>query len=46
MNIEGYVRFNTDFEIFPDILSKSKLHSIFYTLASIHSSTVSGTSKI
>jgi p25-alpha len=35
MNFSGFIRFCKDFEIFPDIVSKSKLLRIFKTLAGI-----------
>ena len=39
MNLTSFIRFTKEFSIFPDILSKGKLLELFYTLASIHSST-------
>jgi hypothetical protein len=35
MNFERFTKFCHDFEVFPDLIAKSKLHSIFYTLANI-----------
>jgi hypothetical protein len=36
MNIIEFMKFCKLFAIFPDYISKSKLNSLFYTLASIH----------
>jgi len=40
MNFEQYSRFCKDFGIFPDLLPKSKILRIFYTLAQIYASTI------
>ena len=37
MNYESFVRFCSDFGIFPSIISKARLASYFYTLASLNS---------
>eukprot|EP01022_Parablepharisma_sp_SALTPOND_P020353 TRINITY_DN368_c4_g1_i1.p2 TRINITY_DN368_c4_g1~~TRINITY_DN368_c4_g1_i1.p2 ORF type:complete len:718 (-),score=69.14 TRINITY_DN368_c4_g1_i1:6194-8347(-) len=36
LSLEGFMRFCTDFGIFPDIVTKPRLHRIFYTIASIY----------
>ncbi len=37
MTLEGFMKFCTDFGIFPDLVTKPRLYSIFYTIASIYS---------
>ncbi len=37
LTLEGFMRFCTDFGIFPDIVTKPRLNRIFYTIASIFS---------
>ena len=39
MNFQAFIRFCKDFEVFPDIISKTKLLRIFKTLAGIPAST-------
>lgn len=39
MNFDGFLRFCSDFEIFPDILSKPKLMRFFKTLSGFYEST-------
>eukprot|EP00359_Climacostomum_virens_P003527 CAMPEP_0204908800 /NCGR_PEP_ID=MMETSP1397-20131031/7680_1 /ASSEMBLY_ACC=CAM_ASM_000891 /TAXON_ID=49980 /ORGANISM="Climacostomum Climacostomum virens, Strain Stock W-24" /LENGTH=589 /DNA_ID=CAMNT_0052078451 /DNA_START=143 /DNA_END=1909 /DNA_ORIENTATION=+ len=39
MNFNGFLRFATDFTIFPELLPKSKLLRVFCCFASIHSQT-------
>ena len=37
LSLEGFMRFCTEFGIFPDIVTKPRLNRIFYTIASIYS---------
>lgn len=37
MTLEGFVKFCTDFELFPDVITKPRLNRIYYTIASIPS---------
>lgn len=39
LNFENFIRFAKDFNLFPDLIAKSKLLRFFYTMASIHSQT-------
>lgn len=39
MNFDGFSRFCSDFGIFPDVLSKSKIMKFFYTLSNFYQST-------
>jgi hypothetical protein len=39
MNFDGFIKFCTDFAIFPDILSKSRIMRFFSTLSSFYQST-------
>lgn len=38
LNYQSYLKFCTDFQIFPDLLSKPKIMRIFYSLAQLYSS--------
>ena len=39
LNFESFIRFCKDFNLFPDLIAKSKLLRFFYTMAAIHSQT-------
>jgi hypothetical protein len=39
MNLETFIKFCKEFSLFPDLISKPRLTTIFYTLAKIYDST-------
>jgi hypothetical protein len=39
LNFDNFIRFAKDFNLFPDLIAKSKLLRFFYTMASIHAQT-------
>ena len=42
MDFEGFMRFCTDFGVFPDVVSKSDCYRVFMNLAFAHESVVTG----
>lgn len=39
MNLENFIKFYKEFSLFPDLISKPKIMTIFYTLSKIYDST-------